>query len=98
MKHAVGLVSFLVIAGCAGPQDELRLARLSDGRTEIAMPYSTGTAMMESSGFPTDALIAAKAKSICPNGYEMSYQGLRQRPEYADPEKIWNVRCSSSTQ
>lgn len=95
MRIFLVVASLVALAGCAGPQDELRLARLVDGQTEIVLPYPTSTAFAESSGFPTDALIAARAKEVCQNGYNMAYQGIRQRPEYADPEKVWVVHCKS---
>ncbi len=93
MRHIYILTCAALLTACAGQTDEFRLARLSDGGTEIALPYSDGVATLEASGFPVDALVAKRANDLCPDGYSLDYKGMRQRPEYADPEKLWVVTC-----
>lgn len=83
----------LALAGCAGPVDEPRLSRLSDGAYEMAFPQTTANTIAVSQGMPVQAFIAGRAQHLCPNGYRTSDGGLRKRKEYADPEQVWRIDC-----
>lgn len=97
--RAIVLMSLLALAGCAvGPQEDIKITRLADGATEIALPYGTAQMVLESSGYQTEYVIAAKAKAICHDGgYTIDPMPIRKRAEYADPEKVWIVRCATET-
>lgn len=97
MKRLVLFAAALSVGCAIGPQDEFKLVRLADGGTEISMPYSSTMAVLEASGFQTDALIPAHARNVCQgDGYTIERKGMRKRPEYADPEKVWIIRCASA--
>lgn len=93
MKFLFYASALFLLSACAGPQDELKIMNRSDGTTEISVPYSASLAVMEGQGMQTERIVSANAQKICPDGYSMNYTGVRKRPEYADPEKVWIVTC-----
>jgi hypothetical protein len=93
MKKLLTVLAAATVTACAGDADEPRLSRLSDGGYELSIPQSYANHVAAASGFPFQAFVAGRAKSVCPAAFQATDTGMRKRPEYADPEQVWRIDC-----
>jgi hypothetical protein len=94
MKRLIALLSATALAGCASADDAPRLTKLADGGYEWAIPQTFGnTATTSRVLFYNSTWLQRKAQEVCPSGYQLTDHGVRKRPEYADPDKVWRIEC-----
>jgi hypothetical protein len=94
MKRLAALLFVAAVAGCASPDDEPRLTKLSDGAYEWSIPQTFGnTTALAAVEFYNGPALRGKAGQLCPNGYQIHDHGFRKRPEYADADKVWRIEC-----